>query len=71
MSLLELAFRWCVSQEHVDSILVGVSRLEQLKQNIDMVEKGVISQEILDECDEVWLRLRGKHAKYNRGKFDM
>ena len=71
MSLLELSIRWVASQDHVDSILMGMSKLDQLKENISLLHKGKLEQSILDECDKVWLRLRGNHAKHNRGPRDM
>jgi aryl-alcohol dehydrogenase-like predicted oxidoreductase len=66
MSLLEMSMRWCVSQEHVDSILTGASRLEQLQQNIELANKGSLGEDVLKRCDDVWEVVSGKRYKYNR-----
>jgi aryl-alcohol dehydrogenase-like predicted oxidoreductase len=66
MSLLELAMKWCDAQKSVVSILTGVSRLEQLEQNIASVEGAPLDAEILAECDEVWSTLAGNRYSYFR-----
>jgi len=65
-SLLELAMKWCVQRDYVDSVITGVSRLEQLEQNIASVQGAKLSDEILAKCDEVWVSLSGRRFKYNR-----
>ncbi len=54
MGLLELSLRWCVSFSYVSSVILGVSRLEHLKDNLACIDKGFLSPEILARCDEVW-----------------
>lgn len=65
-SMLELAMRWLYSTSNVDSIITGFSKLEQLKQNIKAIERGVLSADIMDECNKLWLKLSGTRFKYNR-----
>lgn len=65
MKLLELALRWCISYNYVNSVIIGVSRLEHLKQNLAYLEKGPLSNEILLQCDEVWKELRGSRFSYH------
>ncbi|MCL1818025.1 MAG: aldo/keto reductase [Spirochaetaceae bacterium] len=66
MSLLRLAMKWCLQQECVTSVLSGVSRLEQLQQNIDSVSGAPLGQEVLSKCDEVWRGLVGNRFNYIR-----
>lgn len=66
MNLLELALRWCISQKHVDSMLLGTSKLEQLCQNIQLVGRGALDASILEACDGVWKTLAGNRYQYNR-----
>jgi aryl-alcohol dehydrogenase (NADP+) len=66
MSLLELALRWCVSQTHVDAMLLGASKKEHIEQNIEFVNKGALDAAVLDDCDAVWNDLAGNRAQYNR-----
>ncbi|KAE9042875.1 hypothetical protein PR003_g3792 [Phytophthora rubi] len=37
-SLPQLATAWCVSNEHVSTVLVGASRPEQLEENLKAIE---------------------------------
>jgi aryl-alcohol dehydrogenase (NADP+) len=66
MGLLELSLRWCVSYDYVSSVILGVSRLEHLKDNLDCINKGSLPPEILFKCDEVWKKLSGNRFAYNR-----
>lgn len=66
MPLLELAMKWCLSHDYVDAVITGVSRLEQLKQNMAAVEGQPLSADILMKCNEVWKALSGTVFKYNR-----
>lgn len=66
LSLLQLAMKWCAAQPQVTSTITGVSRLEQLKQNIASVEGKPLSVDILTQCDEIWLSLAGTRFAYNR-----
>jgi aryl-alcohol dehydrogenase-like predicted oxidoreductase len=64
-SLLELALQWLLAQSTVDSVILGVSKLEHLVQNLAAAE-GTLDAETLAACDEVWSKLRGDHFRYNR-----
>jgi aryl-alcohol dehydrogenase-like predicted oxidoreductase len=65
-SLVELALQWVLSQDQVDSVILGASRPEQLAENLKACEAGRLEAPILARCDEVWKRLRGVTPKYNR-----
>jgi aryl-alcohol dehydrogenase (NADP+) len=64
-TLLELALQWLLAQSAVDSVILGVSKLEHLEQNVQAAE-GALDAETLAACDEVWGTLRGDHFRYNR-----
>jgi aryl-alcohol dehydrogenase-like predicted oxidoreductase len=66
MSILELSMKWCAAQPAVTSIISGVSRLEQIKQNIAALEGELPGKEVLAACDEVWRGLAGTRFAYNR-----
>jgi aryl-alcohol dehydrogenase-like predicted oxidoreductase len=66
MTLVELAIRWVLSQEAVDSVILGASRLGQLQENLAAAERGPLDQATLEKCDVVWKKLRGPTPKYNR-----
>lgn len=54
ISLVELATRWCLSNDFVDSLMMGFSRLSQLEQNLTAVEKGALDADIVKACDKAW-----------------
>jgi aryl-alcohol dehydrogenase-like predicted oxidoreductase len=66
MSILRLAMRWCASRPGVTSVISGVSRLEQLSQNIASLDGPELDQETLAACDDVWRSLAGTRFAYNR-----
>ncbi len=66
ISLTELAIRWCISQDQIDSILIGASRTSQLAENITHLNKPKLSSDILAACDQVYNDLQGIGFKYNR-----
>ncbi len=66
ISMVELAFRWLLSQDIVDSVILGATRMEHLKENMKACESGQLPEEILKGCDEIWQRLRGCTPNYNR-----
>lgn len=65
-TLVELALQWVLSQDQVDSVILGASRLEQLEENLKACEGGKLPNHVLERCDAVWRHLRGVTPKYNR-----
>lgn len=65
LSLVQLAFRWLLSQPHVDSVIVGASKMAHLEENLNAAD-GRLDEATLKACDEVWGGLRGDHFRYNR-----
>jgi aryl-alcohol dehydrogenase-like predicted oxidoreductase len=65
-TLVELALTWVLQQPGIDAAIFGVSRLEQLEENLRAVEGKPLDQPALDACDRVWARLHGVTPKYNR-----
>lgn len=65
-TLVELSILWLLGQPHVDSVLLGASRLEQLEENLRASEGTRLDKATLARCDAVWRRLRGITPRYNR-----
>lgn len=57
MSLLSLSLKWLLAHEFVDSVICGVSRLEQIIQNIDAIDGEKLDSETLKLCDDVGYEL--------------
>lgn len=66
MNITELAMNWCQSVGYVDSIIAGMSRLDQLKQNISYMHDKPLCKEVMDKCDAVWAKIDDQSFKYNR-----
>jgi aryl-alcohol dehydrogenase-like predicted oxidoreductase len=66
LSLLELALRWCINRPSVNTLVGGVSKLEQIKQNVAALENTALAPEVVAACDEVWHAMTGKRFAYNR-----
>lgn len=67
LSLVQLAYRWVLSRELTDAVLIGASSLDQLRVNLDAVGGPALSEEVLAACDAVWVDLlHGAAVAYNR-----
>lgn len=63
--LLDLALQWLLAQQAIDAVILGVSKIEHLEQNLAAAE-GTLDQETLAACDKVWEKLKGSSFQYNR-----
>ena len=64
-SLVELSLQWLLGRPQVNSVILGVSNLGQLEENI-IASDGELDEATEAACDEVWERLRGPIPYYNR-----
>jgi len=58
-SKADLAYRWVkynspLKPEYGDAIIIGASKLEQLKQTLSGISAGPLSEDITKKIDEVW-----------------
>ncbi len=66
-SLIDISINWLWHHTAADCVILGASRLDQLKQNLDVIEKGgPLPGTLLEKIDDVWAKLRGITPKYNR-----
>jgi aryl-alcohol dehydrogenase-like predicted oxidoreductase len=66
MPLTELALRWLVAKPVTGPILLGGSKVEQLRANIAAVANGPLKADLVEACDDVGAALRGPMPNYNR-----
>jgi 1-deoxyxylulose-5-phosphate synthase len=66
LTVVELAFRWLLTQPCVDSIILGATNLEQLEENLDACGGPPLDAAVLARCDALWARLRGVTPRYSR-----
>jgi len=64
MSLLELSMKWCIAHPYVDSVISGVSRLEQLQQNITTLDGKPLDNETMKKCEEIGIELLDGRTNY-------
>jgi len=65
LTMVELALRWLLAQDVVDSILLGARTPEHLSTNLRALE-GSLDAATLAACDEAWDIVRGVDFQYNR-----
>lgn len=65
-SLVSVALNWLMHHTVLDCVILGVSKLEQLKENLAVLDEGPLPAEVVKLCDEVWRDLRGPIPVYNR-----
>jgi aryl-alcohol dehydrogenase-like predicted oxidoreductase len=66
LPLAELSLRWLSYRDGVGSVLLGGSKVEQLRMNIKAVADGPLPEDVVSACDAVGAQLRGPMPAYNR-----
>jgi aflatoxin B1 aldehyde reductase len=70
LTLIEVAFRWLVHHSQLkikdgtDGIIIGVSSMDQLKNNLKALEEGPLPEEIVNVLDQAWLIAKPTTANY-------
>ncbi|KAJ3768806.1 Aldo/keto reductase [Lentinula raphanica] len=70
LTMAEVALRWeshhsMMKRENGDSIIIGASKLEHIKQNLIDLEKGPLPEEVVTVLDEAWASVKPFAAKYH------
>jgi hypothetical protein len=57
--------RWAIhhsalSGEHGDAVVIGASKIKQLKENLEICDAGPLPKEVVDTIDGVWLSVKDK-----------
>ncbi len=64
-ALGHVAYRWLLAQPSVDSLIMRVSSLSQLTENLKAADEPPPGEELRRECDAVWETLRGAVPHYH------
>ncbi len=64
-TMVELALQWVLSQDVVDSVILGARTPEQLSTNLAAIGE-CLDDDTLEACDEAWDMVRGAVFAYNR-----
>ena len=62
LTLLETALRWCTHHSQLkfakdggnDGVIIGVSSIQQLEDNLKDLEKGPLPEEVVQCLDQAW-----------------
>lgn len=71
IALVEAAYRWLMfhsklNPQNEDGILIGASNLNQLKQNLKIINDGVLSKSIVQAFDNAWKETKTDSPEYFR-----
>ncbi|KAH6689481.1 NADP-dependent oxidoreductase domain-containing protein [Plectosphaerella plurivora] len=72
--LIEVGLRWCIHHSKLktrakggnDGVILGISSYQQLEQNVEACEKGLLPDEIVEALDKAWAITRGDAPTYWR-----
>ena len=64
-TLIQLSLQWLLAQSHVDSVIIGASKIEHLEENLKASDDK-LDDATLKACNAVWKQIRGNHFQYNR-----
>lgn len=76
LTMIETALRWTVHHSGLkvkdgnDGILIGISSVEQLKGNLDNLEKGPLPEEVVKVLDEAWQVSKADSTNYWHGDLE-
>ncbi len=77
MSMVQTALRWLVHHSPLkvkdngpDGVILGVSSLGQLQENLDALEQGPLPTELLDALDQAWKVAKSETPNYWHGKLE-
>lgn len=65
-----MALRWTMyhsilSGEHGDAVILGASSLQQLEDNLDAIEAGPLTQDLVELVNGVWDSVQEEAASYH------
>lgn len=66
ISMPRLALKWCAQHDFVDSVLIGLTSMKHLEDNLSAFDGTLLDDETLRMCDAVWCTLSGTNFQYNR-----
>jgi aflatoxin B1 aldehyde reductase len=76
LTMIETAFRWCVHHSALkikdgnDGIIIGVSSVAQLEDNLNQLEKGPLPEDVVHALQKAWEVSRGDVTNYWHGDID-
>ncbi len=66
ITMVKMAYKWLCDKDFVTSPICGVSKLEQLTENMGYFDEEKASPEMIAACDKVWDGIKGNYFNYHR-----
>ncbi|KAF4457152.1 potassium channel beta subunit [Fusarium albosuccineum] len=76
LTMIETALRWMVHHSKLritngnDGIIIGISNVQQLENNLDNVEKGPLPDEVVQALDQAWEYSKADTTSYWHGELE-
>ncbi|KAM0755813.1 Aldo/keto reductase [Meredithblackwellia eburnea MCA 4105] len=69
LTMTEVALRWArfnsmLDASHGDNLIIGASSYKHLDENLKILEKGPLPEEIVQVLDEAWQKVKGRAFRY-------
>ena len=69
ITTIEATYRWLtyhsmLNSDRGDAILIGASKLDHLKQNMDTVNAGPLPEDMVNAFEQAWLITKGESSEY-------
>ncbi|VUC29995.1 unnamed protein product [Clonostachys rosea] len=70
LTLVEIGLRWLIHHSALnikggqDGVVIGVSSIEQLEQNVEAVENGPLPEEVVKALDQAWMLMKAETPNY-------
>ncbi|KUJ08208.1 putative aldo/keto reductase [Mollisia scopiformis] len=62
MTPTEVSLRWIMNHSELrdgDAIILGATKVDQLRSNVELCRKGPLDAETLEACEELWRKVKG------------
>jgi aflatoxin B1 aldehyde reductase len=76
LTMLETALRWMLHHSKLkikdgnDGIILGMSNVKQLEENLELLEKGPLPDDVVEALDQAWLYSKADTANYWHGELE-
>lgn len=76
LSVIEVALRWVVHHSALkvldgnDGVIIGVSRREQIEENLTNLEKGPLPADVVEAADKAWATVKSEATPYWHGEVE-
>ncbi len=66
LTSVEVAIRWIAHHSALrdeDGIILGASKVEQIRETVSMIKKGPLPEEVLKTAEDLWSAVKGSRSE--------